>query len=333
MHDPALRTTYGARAERALAHPLESVTRKTSTPPSGDKHDYMSLGTYWWPDPRDPKAPYIRRDGEMNPARATAAFDRSALARMASDAEVLAQGYAGTGDRRFAERAAAVVRAWFLDPATSMNPNMNYAQAVPGRNTGRAAGVIDGSEFQRVIDAVGLIDRSGALSPTDRAGLQRWFSRYVDWLTTSEIGRAERAAKNNHGLWYDSQLVDFALFAGRVDVARQVLDTFPTQRLAKQIAADGSLPLELERTRSFHYSLYALEAAYNVAELGQRLGYDIWNWQGKDGRGLRKATGYLAAYRGRPEAWRHQELSWPAAELDALLARARADWGYRAGTR
>lgn len=323
------RTAVVARADAALRHPLASVTAKTTTPPSGDKHDYTSLGTYWWPDPADPHAPWIRRDGQVNPARSGIAFDRTALGTMAGDVGALADAYALTGERRYAVRAAAAIRAWFLDPATAMNPNMNYAQFVPGRSTGRGAGVIDGAGFQDVVDAVGEITPAGVLSADETTALERWFSRYVDWMRTSPIGRAEAAAENNHGLWYDSQLLHFALFARRDDVAHRVATDFAARRLARQIAADGSLPRELTRTRSFHYSLYALTAAYNVAALGRCVGVDLWNWRGKDGRGLQRATDFVARYRGRPDAWPHRELEWAAGELDTLLARANRVWPGR----
>jgi hypothetical protein len=330
--DPALlptdRAASIARAEAALRHPVGSVVTKTSVPPSGDRHDYMSIGPYWWPDPAGANRPWVRRDGEVNPARGTAAFDRMTIERMADDVDALAKAFRLTGDRRFADRAAVLLRAWFLDPATAMNPNMNFAQAVPGRFDGRAEGVLDGNAFQRVVDAIGLIAPVKALSATEQQKLEGWFSRYVDWMLTSANGRDERAAANNHGLWYDSQLLHYALFARRLDVARQVVEGFP-KRLAAQMEPDGSLPRELARTRSFHYSLYALEPAYNVATLARCLGTDLWDWRDGQGRSLQRATDFLASYRGRPQAWPHKELQWPAGELDALLARADRIWPGR----
>ena len=72
---PAARRAVLARADAALAGPAYSVTSKTRTPPSGDKHDYISMGPYWWPDPSRPGGePYVRRDGEVNPERDGAAF-------------------------------------------------------------------------------------------------------------------------------------------------------------------------------------------------------------------------------------------------------------------
>jgi hypothetical protein len=330
--DPATlsqdRTALQARGEAALRHPVRSVMDKTQVPPSGDRHDYMSLAPYWWPDPVDAKAPWVRRDGEVNPARATAAFDRVALGTMAADVEALAFAYHATRERRFADRAAVLVRAWFLDPATAMNPNMNFAQAVPGRASGRAEGVLDGSAFQQVIDAVGLLAPAGTITPVETRALEAWFSRYADWMRTSSIGQAERAAANNHGLWYDSQLLHYALFARRLDVARQVVDGFPA-RLTAQMAPNGSLPRELARTRSFHYSLYALEPAFNVADLATCLGRDLWQWTGPQGQSLQRATDFVASFRHDPASWPYRELGWPADELDRLLSRADRTWPSR----
>ena len=328
--DPAVRAAYTdlvARADAALSRRAGSVMDKTTIPLSDDRHDYLSLAPYWWPDHADPKAPYVRRDGEVNPRRNTRAFDRTALGRLVSDSEVLALAFYYSDDAKYAAKAAQLIRTWFLDPATRMNPNMNFAQAVPGRENGRAEGVLDTSGFMNVIDAVGLIGPSGALTPTDVTALESWFARYVDWMQTSPNGKGERAAKNNHGIWYDAQLTHFALFARKPDVAVRTVLAFPKVRIAAQMTADGALPAELARTRSFHYSIYTLDPAYDVATLGACLGYDLWSYVDDKGRGLRKATDYLAAYRGKSDRWPHKEMSWPNDELDALLTRADEAWG------
>lgn len=328
--DPAIAAAYRdliARAGRALAGKPGSVIDKRSLPVSGDKHDYVSLARYWWPDPANPKGAYVRRDGQTNPEIESDRFDRSALSRMARSADVLALAYYYSGEARYAGGAAAVIRAWFLDPATAMNPNMNHAQAVPGIADGRPAGVLDGASFIAVIDAAGLIAPSGALTPAEEAALERWFSRYIDWLLTSPNGRGERAAKNNHGLWYDAQLARFALFARRPDVARRVAAAFPKARIDRQIDPSGAMPAELTRTRSFHYSLYALAAAYDVADSAACLGIDLYDHVGAKGRSLRKATGHVAAYRNRAADWPYKEMHWPAETLDELLVRADIAWG------
>ena len=327
--DPAVNAAYRdltARADRMLTAKPASVMDKRSIPVSGDRHDYVSLARYWWPNPANPKGAYVRRDGDTNPDIESNRFDRSALSRMAREADTLALAYYYSGDPQYAEGAARVIRTWFLDPATRMNPNMNFAQAVPGVSNGRPEGVLDGATFIGVIDSAGLIGPSGALSPDEIKALERWFSSYLDWMLKSPNGKAEGKASNNHGLWYDAQIARFALFARRPEIARRIAAAFPKARLARQVDASGALPAELTRTRSFHYSLYALDAAYTLADSAACLGVDLYRAQEK-GRSLRKATDHLAAYRGRTADWPHKEQGWPETMLDALLVRADAAWG------
>lgn len=315
-----------ARADKALAAKPASVMDKRSIPVSGDRHDYVSLARYWWPNPADTKGPYVRRDGDTNPDIESNRFDRTALSRMTREADTLALAFYYSDEQKYAEGAARVIRTWFLDPATAMNPNMNYAQAVPGVSNGRPEGVLDGASFIAVIDAAGLIAPSGALTPAETAALEGWFARYVDWMLKSPNGKDEGKASNNHGLWYDAQVARFALFARKPEIARKIVAAFPKARIARQIDAAGALPAELGRTRSFHYSLYALGAAYTVADSAACLDTDLYRAE-EDGRSLRRATDYVAAYRGRAADWPYKEQGWPAGTLDELLVRADSAWG------
>ncbi|MDG2535492.1 alginate lyase family protein [Sphingomonas sp. HITSZ_GF] len=328
--DPATKAAYGAliaRAERAMARPLYTVVDKKTAPPSGDPHDYMSLAPYWWPDPAKPGGlPYVRRDGEFNPDRSTDKFDVTDLEGMSADVETLSLAYFFSDDARYAGRAASLVRTWFLAPATRMNPNMNYAQAVPGREEGRAEGVLDTSRLARVVEGIGLIGPSGKLSAEEQKGLEKWFSDYLDWMQTSRNGKAENAARNNHGMWFDAQTAQFALFARRPEMTRAVAEAFGRKRIAPQITPEGKMPLELARTRSLHYSIYALFAAYDVADMAKCMGVDVWN-HADGGKSLRAATNYLKPYYRKVEAWPLPELRPDAAELDELMRRARGAWG------
>ncbi|MBJ7501492.1 MAG: alginate lyase family protein [Sphingopyxis sp.] len=327
--DPALAVAYRsliAQADKALEVRPASVMDKRSIPVSGNRHDYVSLARYWWPDPANPKGPYVRRDGDTNPDIGSNRFDRTALSRMAREADTLALAYFYSGEPGYAEGAARVIRTWFLDPQTAMNPNMNFAQAVPGVSNGRPEGVLDGAGFIDVIDAAGLIGPSGALTAEETRALEGWFSRYLDWMLKSPNGKAEGKASNNHGLWYDAQVARFALFARRPDVAQKIVTAFPKVRIGPQVDTSGALPRELTRTRSFHYSLYALAAAYTVADSAACLGIDLYRAEEK-GRSLRRATDYVAAWRGRAADWPYREQVWPEAALDELLVRADSAWG------
>lgn len=329
--DPSVRPAYAALiagADAALGHGLYTVVDKTQTPASGDKHDYMSMGPYWWPDPAQPNGlPYMRRDGRMNPERETNAFDLSDLENMSQDIQALALAHWYTGDARYAAKAGDMVRTWFLTPETRMNPNLNHGQAVPGRVSGRAEGVIDAYRFLRVIEAVGLLTPSGALSDEELAALREWFSDLVHWLATSEIGRAERAARNNHGVYYDVIISHFALFAGMDDAARVIIQKAGPDRLAKQIEPDGRLPQELARTRSLHYTAWTLTAAFDLADMGRCVGVDLWNYRTDDGRSLRAAADFLAPYAGREAEWPYPELD-KTETLGVYEVMQRAAWGW-----
>jgi hypothetical protein len=320
--DPTIALAYAAvikRANAALAGPTYTVVDKTRTSPSGDKHDYISMGPYWWPDPSKPNGePYLRRDGEFNPERATNAFDVSDLDAVSASVEALSLAYYFTDDARYATKAAKLLRVWFLDSATRMNPNTKYAQGVPGRSTGRAEGVLDTYRLLKVIEGVGLLAPSKALSDADQKGLERWFADYAAWMRTDPNGREEQAAANNHGIWFDYQLAGFSLFARQDAVARQVVAEAGARRIAPQVAPNGSLPLELKRTRALHYSYFALEALVGTAQFGRCVGLDLWRYQSADGRGLRAAFGFLAPYVGQEASFPYPEMKPEDASSEAL---------------
>jgi hypothetical protein len=325
--DPAVDKLL-ADADKALTAGPWRVTDKTRAPESGDKHDYASMGPYWWPDPdkRD-GLPYLRRDGKINPERDSEAFDRIRFENMSDAVDSLSLAYYLTGERKYADRAALVIRTWFLDPATRMNPNMNHAQSIPGKTPGRAEGVIDLRYLIPVVESIGLLVPSEALNDEETVALRSWFSDLVVWMATSPIGREERAAKNNHGLFFDLLITHFALFAGHEDAAKTVLNRFPEQRITLQFAVDGSLPQELARTRSFHYSTWTMAAVYDLATLGECVEVDLWSYKDAEGRGLQSATAFLASYAANEKSWK-----WPELDMDTLYlygALRRAAHGYR----
>jgi hypothetical protein len=312
-----------ARADKALAQTPVSVVDDAMVPPSGDRHDYMSAGPYWWPDPAKPDGlPYIRRDGEVNPERNQG--DTAAMATMTGAVKSLALAYWLTDDERYAEHAARLLRVWFLDDATRMNPHLEYAQAIPGRCAGRGIGIIDTTSWIELLDRVLLLARSPHWSSTDHEGLQRWFDAYLEWLLTSKNGQDERAAANNHGTWFDAQAAAFALFVGHRNVAADILAQAGEERIARQVEPDGSQPHELARTKSWGYSIYNLTAYLDLARLGEHVGVDLWHFQTVDGRSLQAALDFLADHVTGTQPWLHQQLGgWhPEALLGPLLAAA-----------
>ncbi len=248
--DPAL-SRLERDAQKALSSAPFSVVTKDATPPSGDKHDYMSQAPYFWPDPKSTNGlPYIRRDGERNP-EINKITDHRSLDQLESSVETLALAYFFKGDEAYAAKATQLLRAFFLDTSTRMNPNLQYAQFIPGVNSGRGIGLIETRGLTQVVDALGLLAGSKALTEADRRGLEDWYAKFLQWMFESKNGRDEAAAKNNHGTYYDLQITSFALFLGKTDLARSILQTARAKRIALQIEPDGRQPLELARTRAW----------------------------------------------------------------------------------
>lgn len=310
-------------AQKALREGPFSIVNKGVTPPSGDKHDYMSQAPYFWPDPKSPNGlPYIRRDGERNP-EINKITDHRSLDDLENSVETLALAYYFKGDEAYATKAAQLLRAFFLDPATRMNPNLEYAQFIPGVNTGRGIGLIETRGLTRVVDAIGLLAGSKALSDADERGLREWFGTFLQWMLESKNGREEAAAKNNHGTYYDVQVVSFALFVGKKELAVGVLQAARQKRIAVQIEPDGRQPLELARTKAWGYSNGNLDGLMQLATLGERVGVDLWKFQTTDGRSIRKALDFLVPTALGQGKWQYQELDGVKPEsLFPLMRRA-----------
>ena len=300
-----------ADADKALAVTPPSVMQKTKVPPSGDKHDYMSIAPYFWPNPATKDGlPYVRKDGKVNPeSRAEAANDTLRARLVGTTVETLALGYYFTRDEKYAEHAAKVLRTWFLDPATKMTPHFRFAQAIPGVNDGRGTGLIEARGLADAADAAILLVGSKHWSAADQQALLAWGEVYFEWLLGSKNGQDERAAKNNHGTWYDVQAVKWALVLGRKDQARELCAEAATRRIDVQIQPDGKQPLELVRTASFSYSCFNLRALSALAGLGEHAGVDLWKHRSADGRSLVAALDFLAPYLGKnPQPWTMQQI-------------------------
>lgn len=323
--DPQLAGALGRlrkAADEALTQGPWSVVDKTRLPPGADPHDYRSLGPYWWPDPSKPDGlPYIRKDGERNPEAGTDAYDSPRFSRLRNAVGLLGLAYFLTGHEPYAERAALLLRTWFLGPRTRMNPHLRYGQAIPGITDGRGIGIIDTARVPELLDRVELLRGSPAWAEADRRGLLTWMSAYLDWLLTSGHGKDEAKTTNNHGTWYDVQVAGLALRAGRRELAREHLDKVTRGRIASQLEPDGRQPRELERTRALSYSLFNLEAFFCAATLGERVRLDLWSYRTSDGRSLRRALDFLLPHSDPNVKWPHAQITEaPWATFAKLLA-------------
>jgi len=300
-----------------------SVMDKTRIPPSGDKHDFISQAPYFWPDTNSP-GHYVHRDGERNP-EASRDSDAGRFGMVCADVRTLALTFYFTGDEKYAGKATEFLRVWFLNPATRMNPNLNYGQGIPGEVEGRPEGLISARGLVGVVDALGLLAGSKSWTAADQQAMTVWLQQYFNWLTTDKIALAEGRARNNHGTFYDTQVAAVALFLGKTDVARKLLLNARENRIAGQIEPDGRQPRELARTLSFDYSLFNLRALVELASIGKNAGVDLWHYQTADGRSILKAFEFMAPYANPANRWPYKQIHRPnRGALGELLLRAGA---------
>lgn len=303
----AVITDLVARAEESLTRPLYSVVDKTTLPPSGDPYDYWSVAPYWWPNPDTPDGlPYVWRDGERIPGTilgepGSEQFDRSSLQSMVDETIIAAlAGYFGA-DARYLRRGADLLRHWFLNPATSMNPHLSYAQVRRGHggDQGFAPAIIDAKDFYYVLDAARLLEWEGALTPAEGDALREWFAQYRQWLRQSPQGKAACAATNNVGTWYDVQVMAIDIYLDDMSSLAGTLQRVRS-RIGQQFAPDGSQPEELARAMPLHYSAFNLQGWVALAAMARQTGESLWTAASPGGSSIAAAARSLLRYVAEP---------------------------------
>jgi len=302
-----------------------SVTNKKILPPGGDIHDYASQAPYYWPSNTSDGCPYINRDGVHNP-EVDLYTDHADRGSMFQSSYILALAWYYTGKTQYATKAEDVLRTWFITPATRMNPNLNHAQIIPCEDTGRSIGIIDFSQqYTDVLDAAAIL-AAGApgWTASDISGFRQWNVDFLNWLETSQFGKDESAATNNHGTFALMQSAGIALFTGNTALAKSKANLMKT-RIASYISANGSQPQELTRTRSFHYSTFDLVAYTRMAAISKKLSIDLWGYKGPQGQSLNGAVNFIIPAATGAVTWSYPELNFTAfAASDIIHASADA---------
>jgi hypothetical protein len=278
-----------------------TITASHSPRSTGGVHDFFSEGDYWWPDPANPDGPYIQRDGMSNPNNFV--DHRCYLMRLSIQVPALAAAWKITRDKRYARSAARHLRAWFIDESTRMNPNLEYAQAIHGRFTGRGIGIIDTIHMVEVARAIKVLTPSNVLAARELEAIKQWFRDYVTWMTTSKNGTDEREARNNHGTCWVMQVAAFADLMGDEKLKEYCRNRFKTVLVPNQIAADGSFPEEKRRTKPYGYSLFNLDAMATVCQILSTPSDNLWRFTLPDGRGVARAMGYMYPYIEDKKSW------------------------------
>jgi hypothetical protein len=299
-----------------------TITASSSSRSAGGPHDFFSEGDYWWPDPQNPTGPYIQRDGMTNPDNFVE--HRRFLMRLSVQVPALVAAWKLTKDERYATHAVKHLRAWFVDEGTRMNPNLQYAQAIHGRFTGRGIGIIDTIHLVEVARAVEVLKDSRLLKMSDLGGVMQWFNDYLLWLTTSKNGIEEREAKNNHGTCWVMQVAAFSQLVGNQELLAYCRNRFKKVLVPNQIAADGSFPEELRRTKPYGYSLFNLEALATICQILSTGKDNLWTFALPDGRGVGRALAYMFPYIKDKKSWPLQpdvmyDADWPMRQTSLLF--------------
>lgn len=308
--DKSLITAYNQLlkdADKLLNYQPVSVMDKTDLPPSGNKHDYMSIGPYWWPDPTKPNGlPYIKKDGEVNPEVKNFP-DKENMPKLCENINTLALAYYYSNNEKYAKHATKLLEVWFLDTATKMNPNLKYGQAVKGKNEGRAEGVIDTRQFIFAIDGMELLKGSKSWTTKHQTQMKQWFSEFLHWLNSSKIGIDEMNAKNNHSVWFDAQALSIAVFVDSMELANKIV-LRAAERLDKQMDDKGLFPYELERTTSLHYSAFIMNAFTIIAQLSEKTKTNLWTLETKSGKSFKKGFDALYPYLTKEKEWTGKQI-------------------------
>lgn len=296
-------------ADRLLKRGVFSVVNKKGIPPSKSKHDYMSIGPYWWPNPGTENGlPYIRNDGEINPETRNNFTDIVEKNNFISAVKKLSKAYFFSDDVKYATKNIELITAWFVDEATKMNPNLNHGQSVPGRNDGRCFGIIEFGDIVEVIKFLEIAKQREILDSKTEQAMIGWFTSYSSWLQNSKLGKEEATRKNNHGVHYDAQLLNILIYLNRIEQVKTYLSTITKERIFSQIKPDGSQPLELARTKSFSYSVMNLHGFLELAILGKKLGVNLWEISSKDGRSIKKGYQYMIPYLTNQKEWEYKQI-------------------------
>jgi hypothetical protein len=304
------------KANQTLYEKPVTVTAFVSPRSAGGIHDFFSEGDYWWPDPNNPDGPYIQRDGQTNPDNFVE--HRKAMIRLSEIVGSLASAYVITKDEKFAVHAFSHARAWFADTATMMNPSLNFAQAIKGRVTGRGIGIIDTIHLIEVAQGLNRIQNSSSIDKKILMTIKDWFSKYLEWLTSHQYGIDEMNARNNHGTCWVMQVAAFARFTGNQELTELCQERYKTVLLPNQMAADGSFPEELRRTKPYGYSLFNLDAMVMVCKILSDDNDNLWLYQTKDGKNIEKGIRFLYPYIQNKNNWPFKEdvmywENWPIA--------------------
>lgn len=312
-----LRKQILIQADWVMQQAPVTVTAISSSRSQGTIHDFYSEGDYWWPDHAHPDGPYIQKDGMTNPDNFVA--HRLAMIRFSKIIGSLASAYVLTNNPRYVKHAFKHLEAWFVNPATKMNPSLLYAQAITRKVSGRGIGIIDTIHLMEVAQGLSKMEKAANINKKLLTDIKNWFAEYLNWLTTHPYGKEEMEAKNNHGTCWVMQVASFAKLTSNQNLLEFCRNRYKTILLPKQMAADGSFPLELNRTKPYGYSLFNLDAMVMICQILSTEQDNLWAYQAPEGQTIRKGIEFMYRYVADKTQWPFKEdvmywQDWPVAQ-------------------
>lgn len=309
----------------ALQQQPITVTASSSPRSAGTIHDFYSEGDYWWPDSTNLQGPYIQRDGMTNPDNFTA--HRLAMIRFSKIIGALASAYILTHDDQYVRHASRHLNAWFINPATQMYANLQFAQAIKGKVKGRGIGIIDTIHLMEVAQGVLIMEQSPAFEKKTLIGTKKWFSEYLQWLNVHPYSKDEMNAKNNHATCWVMQVSSFAKLTGDKKLLDFCRERYKKVLLPEQMAADGSFPLELKRTKPYGYSIFNLDAMVMICQILSDEKNNLWSFQTSEGKGIKKGIEFLYPFIAQKSTWPFTKDvmywdDWPVAQPALLFGAA-----------
>jgi hypothetical protein len=143
-------------------------------------------------------------------------------------------------------------------------------------------------------------------------------------MSNSENGRQERDAKNNHGTCWVAQAAEFATFVGDKAAVQFCRTRFKEKLVPEQIAADGSFPLELRRTKPYGYCIFNLDVMATVCQILSTPADDLFRFTLADGRGFAKAIAFMYPFLADKSSWPYKHdveywEDWPVRQPSLLF--------------
>ena len=313
-----------AEADKRLREGPWSVTTDRPAGLNLDAHDYYGEAPFWWPDPANPAAPWVRRESHVNPDRFVA--NKTALSATCDSIFTLGAASFFLDDPRYGRHAAHLINNWFLNPKTRMNPSLEYSEAIRGVNQARG-GTIEGRVFIRAVQGMEFLAQSGQWDAKEAAATHKWFEEYLRWLTRSKVASDERTGGNLRAAWWTAQVAAIASFLDDKAAGQMAYNYYRDSVFPRQVGAEANTPREEERSRSLTYSAFNAEGMATTCRIAQAQGVDLWSTQGKGGATLAAVIEYLAPHLADRKKWDKGQIA--EFETDGIYFLAFAGMGMK----